>query len=604
MQEKTKKSSSNQNAWHFLKFSEEKVSKISNYYNISDFLSKFISLKEDLSIENILSFLNPKIENTIPDPMKMKDMKKAVDVFLDTIKRKAKIAIFADYDVDGACCAAFLDRFLIELGYSEDNFIIYVPNRFNEGYGPNSNAMKSFYDSGAELVITVDCGIVAFEPLEYATSLGLKVIVLDHHKSADTFPNVSAVVNPNRHDDGMLDYLCGAGVVFMFCVAVYKLFSTDIKKRNTLKSFLIKNLDIVCLATICDVVPLCGLNRSIVKTGLKIINSKNTNTGIAAMIEATGLEGRNINEKSIGFSIGPLINAGGRIGESALGAKLLACKNDKDALKLAVHLYNLNQQRKEIELKMTESAIQCIDENLASKEESSFVMFYSEDMHEGVMGIVASRVSERYSKLSIIGSFCNNEDSESYCKFSCRSVKHVNIGKIVLEMVEKGLALKGGGHEFAAGFTSRAADLDGVELFLKERVGEMMDGVNTDKSFDIHYEMQLSSINDNLKKDLSQLEPFGVKNKEPIFLIRRLKVIALKKVKKHFFLTFRCEYTKTFIDANCFGAEGTKLGDMLDRLMNKVVDVICKVEYSDWGGREKRKIHIIDVKDFFVESDY
>ena len=565
------------NEWVIQKVNQNAIDDITSYYQVPSFIASFIYTRRPEIAQklDILQkyFFKPTIKELMPDPGSLKDMEKGLLTIKDAITNNKKIAIFTDYDVDGACSSALLYKFLRQLNVDTNNIKVRVGDRRKDGYGPSIRAMQELKDWGANLIISTDCGIVAFEAIDFARKLDCDFIVLDHHKSSEEMPNANAVINPNRVDENVdLKYLCGAGVVFMFCAGLSNLFP---QKAKELKRYLLNSLDIVALATICDVVPLINLNRAFVKIGLQLID-QHKNKGISSILKRQNITDP-IKSKDIGFRIGPLINACGRIGESSYGFKLLTSESEDEIEKIVTQMIEWNKQRIEIEREITQLAVEEV-KNSNEVNNEPFIFSYKEDWEEGVIGIVASRIQEQTKKLSIIGTKIKHEDNKYYIKASCRSIPTIDIGIIVLEAVEKGLLCKGGGHKMVAGLTVELDFVDQFKDFLSERIKQITENSSRNKLY-IDCKISPDSVNKNIAKSLDLLEPFGTKNESPIFLIEDIVIVRSKIVgTQHISVTLKNPISNFYFNAICFRSIDTDIGNMLINNTGTNIKIVCNIE--------------------------
>jgi len=390
----------------------------------------------DVELDEAAGFLEPTLRDLMPDPSVLTDMNTATQRLTTAIQSNENIAIFGDYDVDGACAAALLHRFL---GANGIDARIYIPDRIFEGYGPNPDAIRQLKDEGASLIVTVDCGATSFEALATAKEIGVDVLVLDHHQMGTELPPCVALVNPNRQDDlSGLGHLCAAGVVFMTLVSVARVLR-DKAQNNAANPDLMSWLDLVALATVCDVVPLKGLNRAFVVRGLQIM-ARQGNVGLKALMSISRLDGPP-KPYHLGFVLGPRINAGGRIGDAALGARLLTTEDDYLAEETAGQLDMLNSERQKAEAQMLEEAIAEADAEFSQGTPPAVVITANDGWHPGVVGLLASRLKERFRRPAFAIAF----DRSGKGSGSGRSVTGINIGTVVRAAVDEGLLEKGGG---------------------------------------------------------------------------------------------------------------------------------------------------------------
>ena len=380
---------------------------ISQQHNLPELLGRMLASR-GVPLDGVPLFLDPTIKALMPDPSSLTDMDKAARRIADAITKREKVAIFGDYDVDGACSSALLARFLAHHGVPNR---IYIPDRLTEGYGPNAAALEGLVRDGAKLIVTVDCGTTSFDVLEGAAKLGTDVVVIDHHQADERLPAVHALVNPNRLDDiSGQGHLCAAGVVFLTLVAIAR----ELRKRGVYaggiaEPSLINDLDLVALATVADVVPLVGLNRAYVTKGLAVMAGRQ-NVGLKALSDAAGLSEKPTTYH-LGFILGPRINAGGRIGDSALGAKLLSTDDDNEAARIAATLDRLNKERKTIETRALEEAGAAADRMMEETPDKALIIVGSEEWHKGVVGLIASRLVERFRRPACVIAWERNGSS-------------------------------------------------------------------------------------------------------------------------------------------------------------------------------------------------
>src|SRR5271165_3686948 len=436
---------------------------ISQRHGLPEIIGRLLAARK-VPVEQVPDILNPTIRALCPDPSTLTDMDKAAARLADAIAAKEQIAIFGDYDVDGACSSALLHRFLAWHGLSPR---IYIPDRMREGYGPNPEAITSLNEDGASVIVTVDCGSTSFEPFEVAAKRGATVVTLDHHQVGEELPLTHALVNPNRQDclSGQ-GHLCAAGVVFLLCVALQK----ELRRRGFYKKSeapnLLSWLDMVALATVCDVVPLTGVNRAFVVQGLKMLRTRQ-NPGLKALCDAAGVN-KPPSSYTLGFVLGSRINAGGRIGEAGLGARLLASDDPIETARIAETLDRLNRERREIELKTVEEAAAWADRALLEDPACPIIIAGSPAWHKGLVGLAASRLTERFQRPCLIFS---QDEHAGEATGSARSVSGVDIGAAVRGAVEAGVAKKGGGHAMAAGLTVARDKLPELAAYLREALG-------------------------------------------------------------------------------------------------------------------------------------
>ncbi|MCF8494880.1 MAG: single-stranded-DNA-specific exonuclease RecJ [Rickettsiaceae bacterium] len=572
--------------WSAHSYDENFVSELQRYLGIDDFLARIISTRVS-SITTAEQFLNPKIKSLLPDPFHLLDMQKAVDRIIKAINDNEKICIFADYDVDGATSAALLKNLFRVL---EINTSIYVPDRITEGYGPSLEAMKKIKSQGTKLVITVDCGSVAFEALEYATNLGLEVIVIDHHISMDNLPNAVAVINPNRLDEtSECKNLAAVGVSFLFAVALCKsLKELNFFNKNNLQPDLMQYLDLVALGTVCDVMQLTGLNRAFVAQGLKVAKNR-VNIGYRALSDFANIQ-EPPNCYHLGFILGPRINAGGRVGRSWLGAHLLSTISEQEALEIATELDRYNEERKAIEYTVLEEAMSLAQAQI--NDPSLFIV--GNNWHPGVIGIVAGRLKEKYNKPVAIIAL-----KDGIGKASCRSIKGVDFGCKIIEAKQKGLVVAGGGHAMAAGFIVEEGQIHELGQFLNRKFAK--DLQSTDSHLREFYDIDLSTAAATLEllAQIDKLEPFGNGNQAPVFrfsdvYVLRADIVGSKHIKVIFAPT-KDSYSSKPLSAIAFNVVGTELGKVLLSPKSYQLSILGKLKTNKWQDKETIQFQLYDI---------
>lgn len=575
---------------------DERLSKVINQrFDLSETLANLIASR-DVSLDEVENFLDPKIKTALPNPFELSGMQEAVDHVIDAVKKNKKITLFADYDVDGATSSATLKRFFREVGIEVD---IYIPDRVLEGYGPNSQALLNLKKTGTDLVITLDCGTVAFKPLEDAAKAGLEIIVIDHHLGVLEKPDAIAVINPNLlnepfpHKD-----LCAAGVAFLFAVAANKGlrdvgFYAGRKEPN-----LLQLLDLVALGTVCDVMSLTGLNRAFVTAGLKILK-KRKNIGLREICDLAELN-EEPTSYHFGFVIGPRINAGGRVGKSDLGARILSSEDEADVKAIAQQLEGFNKQRKDIETQVLEESIKALEAGQGGFKTSDPVIFVaSKHWHQGVIGIVASRLKDLYNKPVAVIAI---DDEGKKGKASCRSISGVDFGAEILSARLEGLLIEGGGHAMAGGFSVEPDKIADLHQFFCHKLGEKVVELSRQKNSEFDIELDLAQVNIELLKEISALEPFGVGNPRPKFILRNVQKLRAKivgKTQEHISCTFSSKSVVGFsnqIQAISFKSVDTAMGDiLLNEKANKSFNLVGTLNINSWMGVEKVQMIIEDI---------
>jgi single-stranded-DNA-specific exonuclease len=470
-----------------------------------------------IGIDEAERFLKPTLRDCLPNPSAFLDMDKAADRLAAAIEAGERIAIFGDYDVDGATSTAVLCRFFQAVGVSPT---LYIPDRQAEGYGPNAPALLKLRADGVALVITVDCGATAHAPLAAAAEVGLEVIVCDHHVGEPQLPPALAVVNPNRFDEqaGHRE-LAAVGVAFLLAIGTNRrLRERGFYAGSRSEPDLLQLLDLVAVGTVCDVVPLSGVNRALVAQGLRVLAGRR-NIGLAALADVAGLSERP-EAYHLGFIFGPRVNAGGRVGNAGLGARLLTTDDPSEARRIAEELNRLNDERRQIESEVVVAAIAQVEASGAG--EGPLVFVASEGWHPGVIGIVASRLKDRYNRPALVAAV----DAHGVAKGSGRSVPGFALGEAVIAARQAGLLVNGGGHAMAAGFTAEAGKLPALEAFLAERVRDMLGSSPIVPLLGLDGALDCRGATPELVEALSMLGPFGSGNSEPRFALTPARVVA------------------------------------------------------------------------------
>lgn len=564
--------------WQEKRYDIAKAFHYSTVLNANNLLAQILVNRTE-TIEEAISFLNPKIKNLLPDPFSIADMEKSCEKLCDALEKGEKIVIFGDYDVDGAVSSALLKNFFNALGVEVG---VYIPNRFTDGYGPSVAVFNKLINEGAQLIITVDCGSMAFEAMEYASSRNVDVIVTDHHQVVENLPNCFAVINPNRMDDKSgLGYLAGCGVAFMFAVGICK----KLKERdsNFTPPDLMNSLDLVALGTVCDVVPLVSLNRAFVKQGLKVMQNSQ-NKGLNYMLHKLQKDNE-VDTFTLGFILGPRINAGGRVGESDLGSKLLTSSDSEEIEKLYNRLHELNEERKKIELNIFEEAIE-----MAENQNNNVIIVSSDNWHQGIIGIVASRIKDKFSRPAIVIAFENGVG-----KGSSRSVNGFDIGGHIIEAVNKGLIESGGGHKAAAGLVIKKEQLSEFHVWLNEAYEKAKHDIARQNIQFFDGIILPELINDEFYFTLSQLKPFGVSNESPKFLIQDVRISSVKIFAENNLSFQIVSKTGKIIRAKAFRINNSSLGEYIVNNLYKSFDFIVSLKRNDFFSNNKVEIIIEDL---------
>ena len=555
--------------WQICETDKEKVDELKSKYNISELLATILVNKNITTQKEINEFLNP-TRNDFFDPFLMNDMDIAIKRIKKAIENQEKVIIYGDYDVDGITSITVLKSFLKDVGLDVD---YYIPNRLEEGYGLNKNAIDEIAKKEYKLMITVDCGISAIEEVDYANSLGIEVIITDHHEPGDEIPKALAVVDNKRKDNKYpFRELAGVGVAFKVSQALAQ--SMNIREEEYLKY-----LDIVCVGTISDIVPLVSENRVITKLGLKLVK-QTRNMGLRAIINSSGYS--QINSTTISFGVAPRINACGRMGKAEQALKLLLSKDIYEVNKLTQELNSYNRERQEIEKEIFENVLTKIEQNNLAKNRT--IVVGGENWHHGVIGIVSSKITEKYFKPSILLSF--EEDGTG--KGSGRSIPGFDLHEALMKC--ENCLEKFGGHSMAVGLTIKKENL---EQFYKEfeKIAEENEIENIIPIINVDAKIELDKIDKSVVEDLKQLEPFGEANKTPTFALENIRIDSIRALSegKHLKLTLR--ENNQIINAIGFNigelAEAYKIGDK--------IDIAGVLEINTFNGIDNLQINIKDI---------
>ncbi|MGX1788843.1 single-stranded-DNA-specific exonuclease RecJ [Bosea sp. NPDC055332] len=555
---------------------------------VPDTLARILAGRGVVSSE-ALRHLEPKLRDLLPDPSVLRDMDRAAERLAQAAISGEKVAIFGDYDVDGACSAALLAGFLAEAGARPR---IHIPDRLIEGYGPNAEAIAMLAGEGATLLVTVDCGTTSHEPLQQATRLGLDTVVLDHHQAPELLPDVRALVNPNRQDDlAGLGHLCAAGVVFLTLVATNR----ELRRRGVWQARggepdLLAALDLAALATIADVVPLIGLNRAFVRQGIAMMRTRQR-PGLSALLDVAGLDGP-VQPWHLGFLLGPRINAGGRIGDAALGARLLLTRDEVEARTIAAELNRLNQERQEIERAAVEEAVAEVEHRFEDAAAHPVLVVGSADWHPGIVGLIAGRLKERFRRPA----FALARNGDGGATGSGRSIAGVDLGSAVRRAVEAGLAVKGGGHAMAAGITLAPGQEAAFAGFIGERLASGVASSREAEALLIDAAISAGGANPRLLAEIDQAGPFGAGCPEPVFVLpaHRLTEVIEVGAGGHLRIKLRSGDGAT-IGGIAFRAAREPLGQALLAARGESVHLAGTLTLNRWGGSERAELRVVDL---------
>ncbi|WP_412057883.1 single-stranded-DNA-specific exonuclease RecJ [Bartonella sp. DGB2] len=568
--------------------SHQQAMVIAQKYNVPDIVARVLTARGVKEAE-VSSFIEPRLRTLLPNPAMFAGMDAAIDCMLDALVEQKSIVVFGDYDVDGACSSAILARFFSHFGLEVQ---IYIPSR-QEGYGPNPQAMKRLASEGAQLIITVDCGSNSVEAIRSGQQAGARVVVLDHHQITEAAAFAAgnsladALVNPNRVDDtSEQGHLCAAGVVFVTLVGLCKRLRES--GHATPLPDLLAYLDLVALATICDVVPLKGVNRAFVRQGLEVAR-KGGNVGLAALIEAAAI---NVPLKAyhLGYVLGPRINAGGRIGDQALGSILLSTSCRDTALSIAHRLSLLNEERQVLEREQLHQALVMVQNLYGESGAPPALVVAHEAWHAGIVGLLASRLKDRFSCPTIAIAL----QADGTGVGSARSVTGVDMSVLIEEAVALGYLSKGGGHKMAAGLTLAKGQLGAfVDWFLKA-VQAHHDNEQNKKSLVIDGSISAAGANVALVGLLEQAGPFGTGNPAPVFAVPGHRLIAASFVGGQHVRCSLANFSGQRLEAIAFRAVNSPLGDFLLQNIGEIVHLVGQLELNEWNGRTRVQLQVLD----------
>ena len=543
----------------------------------TNFSSAMANVLARLGVEanQVKNYIKPSLRDLMPNPLKILDMEKAASRINIAVNNHERIAIFADYDVDGATSGALLHDWLTQLGNIPT---LYVPDRIEEGYGPNIVAMETLANVH-DLIICVDCGTLSHETINKITNTD--IIILDHHLGGETLPNAYAVVNPNRQDEkGDLYYLCAAGVVFLTLVAANSI------RRNNNKSTpdLLNMLDLVALGTVADVAPLIGFNRALVRQGLKVM-AKRERIGITALSDIAKMNNAP-SPYHLGYLLGPRINAGGRVGKADLGIRLLTCKNFDEANSIADKLNQLNDERRSIEATVQ---IQALEQVEKMDSNSALAWAAGEGWHPGVVGIVASRIKEITNKPTVVIGLDEHEG-----KGSGRSISGIDLGSSIATLQRENLIIRGGGHKMAAGLSLEREKLEIAMSRLNELLANQGSKIFQTRELRLDGALSLPAITIELLEQLETAGPFGAGAPGPKFALPFMRITFAKRAGESHLRLRLVDDSGASIDAIAFGAFKSDLGKTLENHKGQIFHVAGRLEIDTWNGRMRPKLNLED----------
>lgn len=587
----------------FPEIPQDQINKLMQRFNLPEIVARLL-ISYEIDFESIEAFLNPSLKRDFPDPFSLRDMEGLSYYIANAIVQNKPIAVFGDFDVDGATSASLLYRFLRHFDIKSE---IYIPDRMSEGYGPNVDAFNYLKEKGYEIVILCDCGIVGYDSLSYAKSIGIETVVLDHHEAGDKLPDAKFVIDPKRKDDNSgLDNLAAVGVTFLACVAINNKLrkSGYFSERGIQEPDLRKSLDLVALGTICDMVSLTGANRIFVRFGLREMQNTE-NIGLKALIERAGIKDK-ISAYHCGYMLGPRINAGSRINKSSLGAVLLASNDSEEVTNISFTLEDCNNKRKEIQNEMFAQACKAVES--PALQDIPVIFADNENWHPGLAGLVAGNLKEKYNKPAFVVTYAETYDENGNKvkegRGSGRSIQGFNIAHAIHLAKEKGILIKGGGHAMAGGFALPNANINQFREFLIENYHSQIKGDAPPIITKIAGMMSIGGLQVKIVEMIEEnIGPFGVDHEEPLFC---LQDVTIKKADilngGHIKLSVSDREGGKRANGIAFRAKDTPLGDFL--LQNSTangfgkkentINLITKLKINSWNNQRNVQIHVID----------
>lgn len=571
--------------WTLPKVEDADINRLASKTGQNDLLGRLMVLR-GVEPEQADVFLEPTLRNTFPDPSSFADMEKAAALTLDALLTGKSVTVFADYDVDGGTSAAILTRYFRAWGRELG---LYVPDRLTEGYGPSPAAFQHLKSEGADLVLTVDCGAAARDALEEAVRIDLPVIVLDHHLMQGDLPECAALVNPNRPDcKSDCGHLAGAGVVYVFAAALNRLArEKNVAPPDGALPDLMQWLDLCALGTLCDMAPLRGVNRAFSRQGMKIM-SADGNVGLRALADVSGI-GKVETVYHATFMLGPRLNAGGRIGDPWLAAKLLATDDRNEAIALAERLHGLNDERKAVEAAILEEATAQAERALAKNPALSAIVAGGEGWHPGVIGIVAGRLKDKFHLPCVVIGW--GDDLGPVAKGSARSVRGISIGDAIAQAAREGVVLSGGGHAMAGGLSLEPENVERFAVWLNQHLSDQGDQLIAARELSIDALLGPGSATVDLCQQIEQLGPFGAGAPQPIFALSNVEVANPRIIGENH-MKFFAEDASGRVECIAWRSVGTDLGDAI-RTVRKL-HVAGRLKINEWQGRQRIQMDVID----------
>lgn len=568
------------------------VERIARQHDLPEIVARLLGARK-VPFEEVDSFLFPRLAKHFPDPFSLAGMPELAEYLAEAVISGRKISVFGDFDVDGATSTAIMVRYLRQLGIEAP---FYIPDRLKEGYGPNETALRILKERGAEIVILCDCGITAFEVIAAGRRMGLEIVVLDHHEAEEKLPEANHVIDPKRKDDSSgLSMLAACGVTFLTCVALNaKLRERNYFEKNGVKEPPLKDwLDIVALGTVCDMVPLTGANRLFVRAGFERM-AKHGNPGIAALCATAKVTGAPTPYHA-GFVLGPRINAGSRVHQADLGARLLSTDDPEEAKNIAWTLNDCNEERKEIQDDMVTHAISIVEAE--GLQNAPLIMVGHEDWHPGLSGLVAGRLKEKYNKPSVVITYAPGPESSLEGRGSGRSVPGVNMGAAFIDARNEGILLKGGGHAMAAGFTVAPDKVEALRAFLSAHVQRQIGGQVTVMETVIDGVLSVRGAQPDFVRIIQDnMGPFGQGHPEPLFVLPNVRVHMADVVGKDHVRVMVSDWEGgARMKAMAFRGADTPMGQALLRQgKSQPFHLVGHFKLDTWNGAERVEMHIQD----------
>ena len=571
--------------WQARALDQRSAQTISQKLELPEILGRVMAAR-GVGVDEAENWLNPTLRGLMPKPATMMDLEKGAARLADAIMAGEKIGVISDYDVDGVTSAALLLRFLQAVGSDAK---IYIPDRVSEGYGPSEKAVQTLKNEGAELLLTLDCGVLSHDPLAHAAELGFTTMIVDHHQAEVELPTAYAVINPNRQDDiSGQGHLCAAGVVFLLLASTNKVLREKGHYETKPEPNLLQWLDLVALATVADVVPLKELNRAYVTQGLKVMGRRD-NLGLACLSDVGGLK-RRPDVYALGFVLGPRINAAGRVGHADEALALLTTPDKGEASALAHQLNDLNRHRQAIELRVVDEAVAQAEAAMGLELKPAILIVAADKWHPGVVGLAASRLKDRYGIPAFVLAI---NKANGHATGSGRSISGVDLGKAVRAASEAGLLLKGGGHAMAAGLTLELEKLAALRQFMEETLSAAV-LENREKSLLVDGALTASGATLDLIELLDQAGPYGSGNPSPMFVFPAHRIVYADRVGTDHVRCTLVASDGTRLKAIAFRALGTELGELLLSERQHPIHVAGRLVADEWGSKRVPSLQIED----------